>query len=184
GQLTNAATSLATLDESDTRDATELRVLSALDPEYIAMRGYAAPEAGPVLNRARELCERVGQPSHLFGILLGTWEWRLVRGDIRMCLELAADGMALAERVDDPGMLMEALFMRGVTMFYRGEYAAARASFETAITSYDDRERTKAWAAHTGHNAGVTHRCYLALTLWQLGYADQARTVDRETRDL
>jgi predicted ATPase len=92
--------------------------------------------------------------------------------------------MALAERVNDPGMLLEALFMQGVTMFYRGEYAAARASFEKAITSYDDRERTKAWAAHTGHNAGVTHRCYLALTLWQLGYADQARTVDRETRDL
>jgi hypothetical protein len=31
--------------------------------------------------------------------------------------------MALAERVNDPGMLMEALFMQGVTMFYRGEYA-------------------------------------------------------------
>jgi len=184
GQLTNAAKLLDTLEGTKTRDEMELRVLGLLAPEYIAVRGYAAPEAGPVLNRARELCERVGQPSQLFGILLGTWEWRLVRGDIRMCLDLAADGMALAERVDDPGMLMEALFMHGVTAFYRGEFADARVYFEKAISFYDDRERTKVWAAHTGHNAGVTHRCYLALTLWQLGYADQAEKVDTEAREL
>jgi predicted ATPase len=40
--------------------------------------------------------------------------------------------------------------------------------------SYDDRERTKFWSAYSGHDAGVTHRCYLALTLWHLGFPDQA----------
>ena len=184
GQLTNAATLLGTLEETNARDEMELRVLGALAPAYIAVRGYATPEAGPVLDRARELCERVGQLPQLFGILLGTWEWRLVRGDIRTCIDLAADGMALAERANDPGMLMEALFMQGVTRFYRGEFADARACFEEAIASYDHRERTKAWAAHTGHNAGVTHRCYLALTLWQLGHADAARKVDSDAREL
>ena len=77
-------TLLETLEETEERNDLELRVLSALAPAYIAVRGYAAPEAGPVLSRARELCERVGQPTLLFGILLGTWEWRLVRGDIRI----------------------------------------------------------------------------------------------------
>jgi len=49
--------------------------------------------------------------------MLGMWEWRIVRGDLRVCVDLAADGMAFAERLNDPGMLMEALFMPGVTMF-------------------------------------------------------------------
>ena len=37
--------------------------------------------------------------------MLGTWEWRLVRGDIRQCVDLAAEGMTLADRLADPGML-------------------------------------------------------------------------------
>ncbi len=184
GQLTTALTLLETLEETEERNDLELRVLSALAPAYIAVRGYAAPEAGPVLSRARELCERVGPSTLLFGILLGTWEWRLVRGDIRICVDLADDGMTLAEGVDDPGMLMEALFMRGATKFYRAEFADARAYHKSAVGLYDDRERTKLWAAATGHNASVTHRCYLALALWHLGYADQAMAMDRETREL
>ena len=97
-----------------------------------------------------------------------------MRGDLRLCVDLAADGMALAERLNDPGMLMEALFMPGATMFYRAQFADARACYEKAVAAYDDRERTRFWTAYTGHNAGVTHRCYLALALWHLGYPDQA----------
>jgi predicted ATPase len=92
--------------------------------------------------------------------------------------------MTLAERLNDPGMLMEALFMRGATMFYRAQFADARVCYETAVAAYDDRERTRFWASHTGHNAGLTHRCYLALVLWHRGYPDQALLIDRETRQL
>src|SRR5204863_6058938 len=67
---------------------------------------------------------------------------------------------------------------------YRGEFAGARAHFEKAVADYDDRERTKFWTAYTGHNAGVTNRCYLTLTLWHLGYPDKALQLDREMREL
>jgi serine/threonine protein kinase/tetratricopeptide (TPR) repeat protein len=184
GHLTKGLAVLATLEETRARDERELQLLTTLGPAYIAARGYAAPEVGPVLLRARELCERIGEPQQLFGIMLGTWEWRLVRGDVRLCGDLAADGMAVAERLNDPGMLMEALFMPGATLFYQGQFAEARTFYEKAVADYDDRERTKFWTAYTGHNAGVTHRCYLALALWHLGYPDQARKVDREMREL
>ena len=184
GHLTKGLALLATLAQTPERDHEELQFLSALAPCHIAVRGYAAPEVGPILERARELCERAEQAPQLFGTMLGTWEWRLVRGDIRQCVDLAGEGMRLAERLADPGILMEALFMPGVTMYYRAEFAAARRYFERALATYDDRERTKFWSTFTGHNAGVTHRCYLALALWHLGYADQAMKVDREMREL
>ena len=99
-------------------------------------------------------------------------------------MSLADEGMKLAESSNDPGMLMEALFMPGVTKFYRAQFAGARACFEKALRTYDDRERTKFWTAYSGHDGGVTHRCYLALTLWHLGYPDQALKLAVETHAL
>src|SRR5262249_39645840 len=87
-----------------------------------------------------------------------------------------------AEQVDDPGMKMEALFHLGFTMFNRADFAGAREHFGRAVADYDDGERTKKWAAYTGQDSGVTHRIYLALALWHLGYPDQALNVNREAR--
>ena len=52
------------------------------------------------------------------------------------------------------------------------------------MAEYDDRERTQIWAARIGQDAGVTHRFYLSLALWHLGYPDQALEVNREAREL
>jgi predicted ATPase len=183
GHLTTGLSLVGKIAETRARDERELQFLTTLGPTYITALGYAAPEVEPTLLRAGELCRRIGAPQQLFGIMLGMWEWRIVRANLRQCVDLAAEGMALAERLNDPGVTMEALFMPGVTMFYRGDFAGARTCHEKGL-AYDDRERTKFWTAYTGHNAGVTHRCYLALILWHLGYPDQALKVDREARQL
>jgi serine/threonine protein kinase/predicted ATPase len=184
GHLTKGLGLLEALEEAPERDSRELRFLTALGPAYIAARGYAAPEIGPTLQRARDLSQSLGDSRQQFGIMLGLWEWRLVRGDVRLSVDLATDGVALAESLNEPGIQMEAMFMRGATDFYRGRFANARRSYEPAIQAYDDRERTKFWSAFSGHNAGVTHRNYLALALWHLGYPDQALKLDREAREL
>src|SRR5262249_47484676 len=84
GHLTKGLALLDTLEESRARDEWELQFLTTLGPTYITARGYAAPEVGPILLRARELCQRLDDPRQLFGIMLGTWEWRIVRADLRL----------------------------------------------------------------------------------------------------
>lgn len=184
GHLRKGLSLLETLAESRARDERELQFLTTLAPAYIAARGYAAPEVGTILLRARELCERSGDKQQLFGIMLGLWEWHIVRADLRLCVGLATDGMALAESANDPGMRMEALFMPGVTNYYRGHFADARKCFDKALDNYEDSELTRFWTNYTGHNASVTHRCYLALALWHLGYPDQAVRTIHEAREL
>jgi tetratricopeptide (TPR) repeat protein len=183
--LESAQAFIKSFPESQSKDAAELQVLSALATAYIAARGYAAPEVGPVLERARDLCRRVGDPQEQFAVLRGKFAWRIVRGELDIALNLAKETVALAEKQDDSGMWMEALFLMSVVLFYRSDFIEVKSYSETALTNYDeDPARTWKWAVRTGEHARVTHRCYLALALWHLGYADQARKVNREMLEL
>jgi tetratricopeptide (TPR) repeat protein len=184
GHLTKGLALVGTMDESPERDAQGLQFLNPLGTAYIATRGYAAPQVGPVFLRARELCNRIGQPAQRVAAMWGVWVWHAVRGEFRLCMGLATESMEFAERVDDPGMKMEALFQLGWTMLFRADFVGAREHFGKAIAGPDDPERTKKWASVTGQNSGVAHRSFLSLTLWHLGCPDQALKVNREVCEL
>ncbi len=171
---------LETLEPSAARDAREWELLGPLGTAYIAARGYAAPEVGPIFHRARALCDRLEQRPELFTMMWGNFAYHIVRGDFRICSELADEALVFGERFQDPGILMEALFLKGLTRLYRGDFAGARECCARAIEEFDDRERTAFWARLVGEDAGVTHRCYLALALWHLGFADRALALNQE----
>jgi len=175
---------LRTLENSPERDTRELEFLNVLGTVFIAARGYGAPEVGPIFHRARELCARIGDPTRSFATMWGNWVWHLVRGDLRLCMESADEALALAERVNEPGMLMEALFPPAVTLAFRGEFAPAYAYCVRALADYNDRDRTRLWAGVTGEDSGVAHRCYISVALWHLGRADEAMKFNSEAVDL
>ena len=181
GHLTKGLTLVRALPESLERDAQELQFLNPLGTTYIAARGYASQEVGPVFIRARELADQIGQPAQRFVVMRGNFAWHVVRGEFKLCVELAAEALQFVGTLDDPGMMMEALFLQGLTKFYRGDFAGARDHFSLAVADFDDRNRTKFWATHTGEDSGATHRCYLALALWHLGYPQRALQLSRET---
>jgi predicted ATPase len=179
--LESALALLKLFPEDQSRDQMELQILTGLGTAYIAVRGYAAPQVGPTFHRARQLCERIGGPQERFAAVWGNFAWRIVRGEMDLSLELANEAIDHAKKLDDSGVWMEALFLMGVTLYYRGDFVGARQQYETALARYeDDPERTRMWALRVGEHAGVTHRCYLALTLWHLGLADQALKMNRE----
>jgi class 3 adenylate cyclase/predicted ATPase len=166
------------------RDGLELTQLGPLGTASIAIRGYASPEVGPIFGRARELCERIGTPDQLFAVVWGNFAWHVVRGEMGLSLQIATESMALAERFDDPGIWMEALFLLGVTQFYRGEFLEALSQYDKGLSRYDDRERNRLWALRVGEDAGVTHRCYTALALWHLGYPERSMRSMAEAKRL
>ncbi len=53
--LESALTLLRAFPEGSARDQLELQVLNPLGTAYIAVRGYASPEVGPVFQRAGSL---------------------------------------------------------------------------------------------------------------------------------
>jgi class 3 adenylate cyclase/predicted ATPase len=184
GHLTTGLALLGKLEESSNRDAQELHFLNALGSANIASRGYAAPEVAPVFRRARVLSERGGEPQQRFAIMRGNWAYHIFRGDLRLCMELAAEAMEFAERLNDPGLLMEASLLPAATRLFRADFVGARDCSERALSNYEDRARCAYWLRYTGQDAGVSLRAIFALTLWNLGFPDRALRVSREGCEL
>ena len=158
----------------------ELQILNPLGTAYIASRGYAAPEVGPIFARSRELVEKFGDPNALLAVRWGVWVWHLVCGELKLCKELSQEAMDWAIAEDDCGIIMETHHLPAVTNQYRGNYALARDHSSEALSLCDDPEVCKFWTTLTGQNSSVAHRCYLFLPLWHLGNTDEALQVNEE----
>jgi predicted ATPase len=184
GHLTKGLAVVRTLDESFERDSRELELLNLLTAAYQSARGYSAPEVFPMFERARELCRGSTKPDQMFMMMWGNWASRIVSGEFRSCTDLAAELVRTAQDLNDGGSMFEALYAEGATRFYRGDFAGAYESCSKAVNEFEDQERTKAWAALTHHNSSIMHRCYIAMSLWHLGYPEQAQKIIREGVDM
>jgi predicted ATPase len=138
----------------------------------MAVKGYAAPEVERAYTRARELCERLGDPPELFPALFGLWVMHTLRGELRTAYQLSEQLLRLAQSTHEPALLLYARHSIGVTSYWMGEFLQAREHLEMAITLYDP-ERPLAFR-YGGRDAGVNCLSYAAWTLWHLGYPDQA----------
>jgi predicted ATPase len=163
---------LSELPEDVERDRRELELQLAVGPALIAVKGWATPETERAYTRARELCERLGDPPELFPALFGMWAMYLDRGDFLMAAELA-EQLLRAQAAHDPALLAYARLARGVTSYWMGAFLTAREYLESAITLYDP-ERHRPLIYSYGYDAGVASLAYAAWTLWHLGYSDQA----------
>ena len=172
--LTAALDLLATLPESHERSQQELGVQMTLGMALGATRGYTTPEVERLYTRARTLCEQVGEPPQLFRVLWGLWMVYNTRGEDQTTRALGEQLLSLAQRLQDPDLLLEAQHALWTTLIFGGELAAARPHLEEGMRLYEpDRHRAHA-ALYSGHDPGVCCRNFAAQALWLLGYPDQA----------
>lgn len=133
-----------------------------------------SPEAGQAYDRARELCQQSGATAQLSPVLHGLWGFYNVRGEYRTSYALAEQLLSLAEsQPDDTPGLIAAHFAMGNSAFLLGELTVSRAHWGQSVALYNLQEH-RSLASEYGLDLGVTSRSGTALTLWQLGYPDQA----------
>jgi serine phosphatase RsbU (regulator of sigma subunit) len=178
--LTKGLALLEKVKASPERDTQEVELLGLLGATTVAARGYANPEVGPIYERARVICDRLGETPQRFMTMWGNYSFHLTRGDYPLCTELAEEAVALAERLGDPSLVMQSFGLRGLAMLSRGNFRGSHDSIDLAIRKYANSASIARLAKLTGEDFGVTARSYLALPLWHLGSVDQALQLSRE----
>ena len=98
GHLRHAIALLAALPEGGERDAREVALQLALGGSLIVARGYAHPEVEAAYERARVLCEAVGDARRLGLALIGLAVFFHNRGEVERGRALAARLLTAAEQ--------------------------------------------------------------------------------------
>src|SRR5262249_52013244 len=138
--LTTALDLLTTLPETRERRQQELGVQMTLGMALRVTKSQTAPEVERLYPRARELCEQVGEPAQLFRVLWGLWLVQGPQGAYQTRRALGEQLLSLAQRLQDPDLLLEAHHALWTTLLSGGELAAARPHLEQGRQLYGPQQ--------------------------------------------
>ena len=164
---------LKTLPETLERTQQSLTLHLALGAALQMAKGLAAPEVEHAYTQAHALCQQVGETPQLVQVLLGLYRYYVARPQLHTARELGETLLRLSQRTHDPALSVVAHHALGLTWFCLGALPAARQHLEEAIAHYTADQRHDP-VFRMGSDPGVACRVYAALTLWLLGYPDQA----------
>ena len=171
---------LKALPETPERFQKELAMQLSLGSSLMATRGYAAPEVGCAITRARKLCQQIGETPQLFPVLFGLASFYGIGGEYRTARELAEKMLNLAERAEDPLHTAIANLQLGYLLLHMGEFRKARAPLEHMIHFYNPEQHSYL-AFIYGSDPGVYALAWTSWSLLFLGYPDQALKRSKET---
>jgi predicted ATPase len=166
-------------DHSTIEKAINIRV--DLGPALVSTKGFPATEVEENYTRARVLCEQFGETPQLFPVLWGLARMHDTRGELRIGRGLGEQLLTLAQRAQDPALLLEAHHELWANLSALGELSAARTHTEQGFALYDSQQHKHHAFLYGGHDPGVCSGYHAAEVLWLLGYPEQALRRSRES---
>jgi predicted ATPase/DNA-binding winged helix-turn-helix (wHTH) protein len=162
---------LETWPDSPERTQQELTLQVVLGAALTATQGFGAPDVAQPYERARELCDKVGDTLWLLPVLLGLGRFHQSRAELGIAQDLAARLLAIAASTGDATVRLAGHNAMGIMAFYGGEFEAALSHLEQGIDLYEpDRHRPdRSIAFQAGQDPGVSCMVYAAWTLHLLG---------------
>jgi class 3 adenylate cyclase/predicted ATPase len=166
---------LTTLPKTPAHTQQALTLHLALGAALLMTKGAAAPEVEHAYTQARALCQQLGETPERFPILLGLWRFYIGRLQLHTARALGETLLRLAQGSQDAVLAVTAHAALGWTLFYLGALRAARLHLEAALAPSTPDQR-RAPVLHLSQDRVVASRTHAAVTLWFLGYPEQART--------
>jgi class 3 adenylate cyclase/tetratricopeptide (TPR) repeat protein len=189
-QLTRALDQMATLPSTCALRREQIKLQIALITPLIHVNGWGAPETKAAVEQARlllEQAEALGEipedPLLLFSVLYGAWAANAMVFNADVCVDLAAQFLALAKKQRVSGPLMLGHSYLGTSLFLAGDTAEARTHYDRTVALYDPVEH-RSLAMRFGEDIKVATLHWRSKALWVLGYPETALTdIDQALRD-
>jgi class 3 adenylate cyclase/tetratricopeptide (TPR) repeat protein/energy-coupling factor transporter ATP-binding protein EcfA2 len=163
------------LPASEGKDRSELDLQLVLGPCLIATHGPAAINALATFARARELCERLGQPPEYLQVMFWLATASVVRGELPQALEAIAGLPSAAEARGNQPALLNGIRGQGMILMFMGRIVEAREALERAVELFSATQEADRMAARAaGQDAGVSILVLMAWVFWILGEVDKA----------
>jgi DNA-binding winged helix-turn-helix (wHTH) protein/tetratricopeptide (TPR) repeat protein len=165
---------LATLPDSEERDRRELELRMHLWVEVNASAIVSAVEQDASLERALELCDRVGDFRSRAYISSYRTRSLIIEAELDAAASLDEQRVEHASSAGDPVLLAAAHSEIGDIAFYRGELDRAEREQALCLRALDGFDPREAWKP-LGHDPGVLAHGYLGWISWLQGRPDAAR---------
>ena len=165
--------------ESAERDRLELEVLVSLGVPVTATTGYGSPDSKKIYERAHTLVSDDDRSPLAFAALFGLFRYRVVRGQVRVGLDLAHRLVEHASFAGDDAASLESRRALGTALIHAGNLVEGDGVLREGLALYDP-ERHRANAFLYGHDPATTFHTYIALESWLRGLPETALRIQEE----
>jgi class 3 adenylate cyclase/predicted ATPase len=175
--LTRGLDLVAGPPDTPERRRQELDLVIALGPVLINTRGPRTREVAHTYSRALELCAALPESPQHFAALWGSWR---ISESFDAKRDRAEKLLALAERLGDPGLRLQAHHCLWASLFHLGQHEACCEHVEKGLRLYEAGDYRTHGAIYGGHDPKVCGIGDRAFALWLLGFPDRALAASHE----
>jgi class 3 adenylate cyclase/tetratricopeptide (TPR) repeat protein len=172
--LTKGLGALTGLPKSEEADRSELEIQLSLGPVLSATRGWSAPEAERAYRRAEVLARGLGADRERFDAVWGLWMIHNTGNAPDVAHGITGELFQIADRLNDPALRMEAHHAAWACDYTLGDHAATIEHMRRGLAIYESEKHGAHAFSYGGHDTAVCGRAIGGMSLWVLGYPDQA----------
>lgn len=151
----------------------ELTLQITLAPALIATEGWGSRAAEQAYKRAHELCNQFADSPQHNHILLGLATMLEFRAEYQQSQALMEQRLSLPNNPQAGDNLIESYDLLACSLFHQGNFAQSLDQADYGLKLYNP-EQQYALIAAFGEDPGVGCHIWASLSLWFLGYPDQA----------
>jgi class 3 adenylate cyclase len=171
----NALRLITAMPETPERSNLELGVCLGLGLAQQIGIGPTAKESAVSYRRALTLSCALGRGRERFLATWGIWFHTTMTGRTKEAFALADELLSIARELDDTDLLLEAYHARVPGLLRTADLGAMKEAAQKVVRLYDHERHRDHANYFGGHDSRVCAQSFHAISLWGLGFPDQAK---------